>query len=172
MAEVAQTNDSATSASFWWVNHKQTSRLEIEGGYLWSPVRERSGNRSQFYDNLRRARPGEFILSYANAQVRHVGCVVDFAFDSVKPTNFGMKGAHWDEFGWLLPLEWKTLPSTVRPADHLEKIVEHLPEKYSPINANTGFGNQKAYLAEISQELFLQIVALAGESAIPGGRFW
>ena len=116
-----QASDSAEDARYWWVNHKQTSRLEIEGGYLWSPVRERSGNRSQFYDNLRRAKPGEFVISYANAEVGHVGCVVDFAFDSAKPRDYGRKGEYWDQFGWLLPVDWTPLPTTVRTAERHER---------------------------------------------------
>jgi hypothetical protein len=35
---------------FWWVNHKQTARQELSGGYLWSPKTEARGTRSQFYD--------------------------------------------------------------------------------------------------------------------------
>ena len=40
---------------FWWVNHKQTARQEIEGQYLWSPKTESNGARSQFYNNMRAA---------------------------------------------------------------------------------------------------------------------
>ena len=39
---------------FWWVNHKQTARQELTGGYLWSPKTEARGTRSQFYDNMRK----------------------------------------------------------------------------------------------------------------------
>ena len=46
---------------YWWVNHNQTGLQEVEGQYLWSPKRERDGKRSQFYDNMRRASPGEHV---------------------------------------------------------------------------------------------------------------
>jgi len=158
MTEMAeQVNNAPKVTRYWWVNHKQTSRQEIEGGYLWSPKKERSGNRSQFYDNLRLAKPGELVFSYANTEIGHMGCVVGFAFDSAKPADFGAKGAYWDEFGWLLPVDWIPVPNAVRPAEHLEEIAGLLPKKYSPLNAITGFGNQKAYLAEISAELFSSI---------------
>jgi putative restriction endonuclease len=48
---------------FWWVNHKQTARQEIEGQYLWSPKTQSNGARSQFYDNMREASPGDLVLS-------------------------------------------------------------------------------------------------------------
>ena len=37
---------------FWWVNHKQTARQELGGGYLWSPKTEAGGKTSRFYDDL------------------------------------------------------------------------------------------------------------------------
>ncbi|MEI9986993.1 MAG: hypothetical protein WDN69_29840 [Aliidongia sp.] len=33
---------------FWWVNHNQTVRQEIDGQYLWSPKTESNGARSEF----------------------------------------------------------------------------------------------------------------------------
>ena len=65
---------------FWWVNHKQTVRQEIDGQYLWSPKVEARGARSQFYDNMRQVEPGDIVLSYANQVVGYVGRVADFAF--------------------------------------------------------------------------------------------
>ena len=63
----------------WWVNHKQTARQELGGGYLWSPKTEAGGKTSRFYDNMRRAAPGDVVLSYAAGQVGRVGIVTDFA---------------------------------------------------------------------------------------------
>jgi hypothetical protein len=30
---------------YWWVNQNQTFRQEIDGGYLWSPKRNKNGHR-------------------------------------------------------------------------------------------------------------------------------
>ena len=76
-------------ATFWWVNHNQTARQEIGGQYLWSPKAEANGARSVFYDNMRRAAPGDRILSYAGQAVRFVGRVADYAFTAPKPEEFG-----------------------------------------------------------------------------------
>ncbi len=73
---------------FWWVNHKQTARQELTGGYLWSPVTETSGARSQFYDNMRFAAPGDIVLSYAAGQIGRVGMVADFAVSAPKPSEW------------------------------------------------------------------------------------
>jgi len=87
---------------YWWVNHNQTARQEIGGNYLWSPKAERGGARSQFYDNMRQASPGDLVVSYSEQAVRFVGRVADFAFTARKPEEFGSVGANWSQVGWLL----------------------------------------------------------------------
>ncbi len=144
---------------FWWVNHKQTFRQEVQGGYLWSPKREANGARSQFYDNMRQAKPGDFVISYANAQIANIGIITGYAFSARKPAEYGDIGSYWAAEGWLLPVAWQELERVLQPKEIIQSIREHLPDKYSPINPKTGFGNQKAYLANISKDLFNIICA-------------
>jgi putative restriction endonuclease len=59
-------------------------------------------------------------------------------------------------------VSWNSVRQEPRPVHHLDKIVPLLPRKYSTLNPNTGFGNQKAYLAEISEELFNSVIFLTG----------
>lgn len=151
---------------FWWVNHAQTMRQEVDGGYLWSPVTESGGKRSQFYDNMRLAEPGDLVLSFANGRVGKVGVVADFAISAPKPEEFGTTGAYWSATGWLLPVEWLDLPLAVRPKDVLSKLAPLLPEKYSPVQAKTGDGNQKAYLTEISRGIAAVIFEAANLPAV------
>lgn len=136
---------------YWWVNHAQTMRQEVDGGYLWSPVAEANGARSRFYDNMRRAAPGDVVLSYADARVGRVGIVADFAISAPKPEEFGSIGAYWNATGWLLPVHWLEASLSVRPKDLLSRLAPLLPTSHSPIQAATGNGNQKAYLAEIDE---------------------
>jgi putative restriction endonuclease len=144
-------------ARFWWVNHKQTARHEIADQYLWSPKFE-SGKagpkRSQFYDNMRRASPGDLVLSYADGMLRFVGRVTEFAFTAPKPAEFGNVGAYWNNEGWYLPVFWVPLGPPVRPRDFIDVLGPLLPEKYSPIGPLSGDGHQKAYLSEIDQAVF------------------
>ena len=149
---------------FWWVNHKQTGRQEVDGRYLWSPKREQPsarnlrGARSKFYDNMREATPGDLVLSYIAGEIRFVGRVTEFAFTAPKPEEFGRTGANWSEEGWLLPVYWTSLTPPVRPKALLGQLAPRLPKRHSPIQADLGNGNQKAYLAEIDQTVF-EIVA-------------
>ena len=143
---------------YWWVNHNQTARQEIGGNYLWSPKTESGGARSQFYDNMREADPGELVLSYSEQAVRFVGRVADFAYTARKPEEFGLIGANWSHVGWLLPVFWTPVSPPVRPKAIAGEIAPLLPARYSPLRAS-GDGNQKAYLAEIDEDLFDAVTA-------------
>jgi putative restriction endonuclease len=152
-------------ARYWWVNHTQTFRQEIEGGYLWSPKRERNGARSQFYENMRLASPGDFVLSFAKTKISFIGRVADFALSAPKPSEFGSVGSYWATEGWLLPIIWSELTPPARPKARIAELAPLLPPKYSPINAATGDGTQKVYLAEISRTVFELITGGAVNNA-------
>lgn len=143
------------------MNHKQTVRQEIEGQYLWSPKTESNGARSEFYNNMRRATPGDLVLSYADQEIRFVGRVADFAFTAPKPEEFGDTGANWSREGWLLPILWTRLIPAVRPKTLIATLGALLPTRYSPIHPISGLGNQKAYLACISKAVFDTVIANA-----------
>jgi putative restriction endonuclease len=150
---------------FWWVNHKQTAKQEINGGYLWSPKEEANGTRSQFYDNMRLAAPGDPVLSFAGGLIRSVGVVQGLAVPALKPSGFGSAGEYWNTDGWLLPMKWKELEAAVRPKDIIIQLGPLLPTKYSPIQPANGNGNQKAYLAEVGKPVFDLVVGLGGLGA-------
>ncbi len=84
---------------------------------------------------------------------------MEFAFTAPKPEEFGTAGEYWNSEGWLLPVFWTPLSIPVRPKVLLDQLRPHLPKKYSPVNSNTGGGNQKAYLAAISEQVFSLITA-------------
>lgn len=144
---------------FWWVNHKQTHRQEIGSNYLWSPKRKSNGAYNEFYETMRRASPGDLVLSYANGTIAYIGRVAEFAVTAAKPSEFGETGANWSNEGWYLPVFWTPLTPAVRPKDHWPLIQPLLPRKYSPLNAATGDGLQAVYLAEIPEALFEVVTA-------------
>lgn len=151
---------------YWWVNHAQTMRQEVDGGYLWSPVAEANGAKSRFYDNMRRAAPGDLVLSYAEGRVGRVGIVADFALSAPKPEEFGRIGSYWSATGWLLPVQWLDAIMAVRPKHLLARLAPLLPATHSPIQPVTGSGNQKAYLAEVDRAVINLILEAAQLPAV------
>lgn len=136
-------------------------RQEVDGGYLWSPVREAHGARSQFYDNMRRAAPGDVVLSYAAGKVGRVGIVSDYAISAPKPEEFGNIGIYWSATGWLLPVQWLDAAFGVSPKELINDLAPLLPTKHSPIQPQSGNGNQKAYLAEVDRSVVDLVLAAA-----------
>ncbi|MBP7705174.1 MAG: HNH endonuclease [Caulobacter sp.] len=140
---------------WWWVNHSPTARREVAGDYLWSPRTERNGARSPFYDNMRRAGPGDLMLSYAGGRLRHVGRVIDYAFAAPEPGG--------DRDGWWLPVRWTALSPSVSPREVIGRLGPLMPGRYAPIDPASGLGRQKAFMTEISEAAF--------ETAAAPGRF-
>ena len=145
---------------YWWVNHKQTFKHEIDGGYLWSPKFKSNGDRNYFYDTMADVEVGDVILSYAGGKIAYFGIATEEASTSTKPAEFGASGDDWDNNGWLVPVAWQRITPAVKPKLIWDEISYLFPQKYSPLNKK-GDGNQGCYLAEISEQIFLTIIQLA-----------
>jgi len=60
---------------YWWVNQNQTFRQEIDGGYLWSPKRNKNGHRNPFYEFMREVAPGDIVFSFFDTRIAALGIV-------------------------------------------------------------------------------------------------
>jgi len=174
----SEESQDAEEKRYWWVNHKQTYRHETGGGYIWSPKVMARNRRSQFYDNMRKVRPGDAIFSYASGKIRKVGIASRPAIEAPKPSNFGTAGRRWDEVGWMVPITWHDLQQPFSPASNLRELRPLLPQTHSPYSISRepsgtlrGQGNQVAYLASISRDLayfiFEQAGALPASDIVP-----
>ena len=108
---------------------------------------------------MRIAAPGNFVLSYAHGRVGHVGVITGRVIHEGKPVSFGSTGQYWSNDGWWLPVNWTPLPNPFTPKTRIDLIRQWLPERYSPIRLSSGEGNQGAYLAEISSDLFFYVIS-------------
>lgn len=154
-----------STLSFWWVNHKQTGKVEVDQGYIWSPQKNNNGSANQTYINLTRTAMGDIVFSYAGGRIAAVGKVIAPVENQERPAEFGATGHQWDRAGWLVRVQWQKLLNPLLPKNHLNEIVPLLPSKYAPIQAN-GNGNQGVYLAEISNQLgnsLLSLIELAND---------
>ncbi|MBI5838397.1 MAG: HNH endonuclease [Candidatus Eisenbacteria bacterium] len=149
---------------YWWVNQNQTSRQEIEGGYLWSPKRRADGVLNPFYDFMREVSPGDIVFSFAGTFIIALGFAASHAYEAPKPLEFGSKGAYWNQIGWRVDVRFTRLTGAVRPKDHIRVLAPLLPEKYSPLR-RSGDGLQGVYLTQLSSEFAGAIVNLIGREA-------
>ena len=146
--------------NYWWVNQNQTYKVEVQGGFLWSPKVNKDGRRNQFYDNMSLVKPGDVVFSFCDTRIKAVGIANGYAQTAEKP-DFGSSGDNWHNEGWLVPVEFKELNIQPRPKDFIEKLLPHLSEKYAPLQ-KSGDGNQGVYLASISEQFAEILLSQAG----------
>lgn len=142
---------------YWWVNQNQTYKHETEGGFLWSPKRNRNGRSNRFYDNMTEVRAGDLVLSFCDTQIKATGIAQGSAQSAVKP-EFGNAGKQWDDDGWYVPVEFEEVSNPIRPKDFIDDLKPYLAVKYAPLQPN-GNGNQGVYLAEVSEAFAKTILA-------------
>lgn len=131
---------------YWWVNQNKTYRHEIDGGFLWAP---QSG--VWHHETLKQLHPGDLVFSFKDTFIAAIGVVQRAAEIMIKP-DFGGQGDNWANLGWCVPTEFVELATPIKPSELMSLIDPLLPEKYSPIQAGTGRGNQ-IYLTEIHPRL-------------------
>ena len=155
-----KTQEGGSFMRHWWVNQNQTYKAEVPGGFLWSPKTKADGAKNHFYENMRLVEPGDVILSFCDTHIKAMGLATGRAATAPKP-DFGKAGQTWSKEGWLVPVEFKELQSAIRPKDHIERLRQYLPTKYSPLRPN-GDGFQHVYLAQMPEPLASEHIRLLG----------
>jgi len=145
--------------NYWWVNHKQTYKAEVGGGYIWSPLKNKNNSVNKSYTNLTETNIGDVVFSYADTQIKAIGMVKNRHEEAPVPEAFGSVGEQWSKDGYLVRIDWEVLNKSIKPKDFIDEIKAMLPSKYSPIQQN-GNGNQGVYLTRISAELAEKLIEI------------
>jgi hypothetical protein len=149
---------------YWWVNQNQTHRQEIGGGYLWSPKRNANSARNPFYESMREVAPGDLVFSFVDTRIVAIGIARSYCYESPKPAEFGQTGMNWEAVGWRLRVQFTRLIRQVRPKDHMDRLRDSLPQRYSPLRQN-GDGLQGVYLTEVPPVMAELLFAVIGPEA-------
>lgn len=148
---------------YWWVNQNQTYDEEIGGGFMWSPKQNSNGARNQYYENMKAVQPGDVVFSFCDTKIMAIGRVTSTAQTQARPE---FRSSSWSQSpeGWFVETDFAELDNQVRPKDHIDKIRDFLPDKYSPLQQN-GNGIQSVYLAKVPQEMAKVLIQLIGSEA-------
>lgn len=152
MVELSDNQAVTRKPRYWWVNHKQTSKQELGGGYIWSPKTNRNGSFNNSYENMKKARFNDVVFSFSHGEIKAIGRVIKEHTTTEKPLEFGQVGEGWSKKGWHVGVEWEFLDRPFKPKENIDVIRPLLADKYAPIQ-NNGNGNQGCYLAEVSPDL-------------------
>ena len=150
---------------YWWVNQNRTFRQEIDGGYLWSPKRNKNGHRNPFYEFMREVSPGDVVFSFCDTRIAALGTVSGYCRESPKPEEFGISGTNWSQIGWRVNVRWQRLANLIRPKEYIAELRRELGGKYSPLTSD-GNGLQSVYLTRVSVSLAAALFKLIGREAI------
>lgn len=149
---------------YWWVNQNQTFAQERAGGFLWSPKRKSDGSKNPFYEFMREVAPGDIVLSFEGTYIRAISVIKSYCYECPKPSEFGIAGPNWGKIGWKVEVYYMDLKNQIRPADHINKIRDFLPNRFSPLQGD-GKGMQGIYLTIIPESLMQVLVELIGREA-------
>jgi len=152
--------------NFWWVNQNQTHKYEIQGGYMWSPKKNANGAKNTFYDNMTKVRPGDIVFSFFDQKISYLGIIKSHGYSRIKP-DLGAAGNAWDNEGWMVTVDYRQVRNSIIPKNHIADLRNLLPDKYSPLQKDTGKGLQGVYLASIKMPLAEKLLELIGEDTLP-----
>jgi putative restriction endonuclease len=140
---------------FYWVNQGKTYREEKEGGYLWAPLKNQSGNQLFHWDNMNKIIPGDIIFNYRKGVICGYCIAKSYAYKSRQPKEFS-EDLGWEEDGRMIDAKYYVGPSNIAVSEIYDSLKGLLPEKYNPLNISyiNGIPRVKAnqgYLYELNQ---------------------
>jgi putative restriction endonuclease len=142
-----------TSMRHWWVNQRHSPRQEIEGGYLWSPDRNKSGANNESYRNMMTVQAGDIVFSFADAVVGAVGVVLGRAREAPEPRDPGDAQGKANP-GWQVPVRFVEFERPLRTMEHAKVLASVLPKKNSPLSVS-GIGVRGVYLSAVPEAMVI-----------------
>lgn len=145
----------------YYVFQGSTFEQEYQGGYLWAPISNKSGDTFHHWDRLLDVRPGDIILHGYNGHVQAVSIARAACYNCLQPKELQTEDA-WDLEGRRLDTDYIMLNTPIRTSNYTADIIRLCNTKYAPFN-RMGTGNM-GYLFEINREMakiFLDAAATA-----------
>ena len=134
----------------FFVFQNSTFDREYQGGYLWAPVTNKTGDTFHHWDRLMDVHPGDVILHGYNGYVQAVSVARAACYDCVQPKELRTEDS-WDLDGRRVDSDYIMLQHPIKTSDHIDDIIRLCNTKYAPFN-KYGTGNQ-GYLFEINREM-------------------
>lgn len=106
-----QNTVSTDHVGYWWVNQGGTYRQEVDGGYLWAPVKSKGGRELAHHHRMADLRVGDKVLHYWAGRIQVVSSVTEAATLSPVPDELSDEG--WEHQGRLARVDVGELSSPV-----------------------------------------------------------
>ena len=137
--------------AIFYVYQNQTYHQEHDGGYVWSPQRDKRGSENQGYKIMTEIRKGDFIIHHANTAIQAIGIASSDCYESQQPRALqeAKTAVDWDNDGYRVDVDYVDLDV---PLD-MRTCKSWLAEHWSPNSAfnRKGTGKQQ-YMCHVSNE--------------------
>ncbi|KUK97204.1 MAG: ATPase [Methanothrix harundinacea] len=133
--------------NIWWVNQGSTLDVELNGGYIWAPIKSKTGRSIYHWDNLSDVSNDDIIIHYANGYLRYVSRVIEPAKKTKDP--HAMSGRNWSQQGNLVRVDYHELKPPVA-LDKFSQSLSKLDINQGPLNNNGGV--KQGYLFRLNSE--------------------
>ena len=154
------TMTSITQINYWWVNQGKTFTDEFEGGYLWAPITNKPGHQKQHYTNVTKVKKNDVIFSFVKGKFVAISTCEEEFVDCKNPLINHKED--WISDGWKIIVKFKKIDEELLLKTFIDRIRQHLPSKYSPLDRN-GNPLQSSYLHGISSDIANILMELAGK---------
>jgi MoxR-like ATPase len=151
-----------TTPRVWWVNQGTSFRRARDGGYLWAPVADKNGRMHDHWRAMRRLRPGDFIINYANTRVRAWSLATSTASPATRPDPSADQV--WAEDGYRAVVTYHDVSP---PVDLAEIPIEWRRYEGGPFTKDGGV--KQGYLFPLSDKFAARLRAQFSRLAIPLG---
>ena len=147
--------------NFWFVNQTSTAKHEGNETYLWCPKKAKGGRTFQYYENIRRIKPGDVVLSFFKGNIQGFGTAQTYSYTSQRPPHY--EGTVWMDLGWRCDVSFSHFQAPVNHRKHTPDLLPHLYTRAegecNPLDKN-GQIHQGGYLSRIKPE-FVEVIAKA-----------
>lgn len=138
----------------YFVSQGKTAKHEIDGKYLWSPLKNKSGGEVPAYVLMRGVKNGDVVFHYSKGALRAISRAVTDAYDAPKPTEFGTSGDDWSNNGTRVDLDLFELKKESELSEWNSEVVKVQPK--GPLNVHGGVNQQ--YLCELNKDAAAKIL--------------
>ena len=135
------------------MNQGKTLKEELNGGFIWAPLKDKGGGVKYYWDNLQKLKIDDIVLHYSEGFLHYVSRVLKPAVQSKKPV--GISNKKWQEDGRLVRVEYHELNPKISIKNISSKI-NKLNIKNSPINNVNGV--KEGYLFNLANEALKIII--------------
>ncbi len=134
----------------FYVFQGSTFAKEYQGGYIWAPISNKSGNEFHHWTRLLDVRKGDIILHGCDGYVKAVSIANDKCYECTQPDELTVE-EQWDREGRRVDCDYTLIKNPIKTADCVGDIIRLSNVKYSPFT-KYGSGNM-GYLFELNREL-------------------